>query len=577
MWNLEWDRLSVYPYNEENIQEVLCRIYSIIEQLKQNGQVVPPDLIPSVERLKQEMIEIKDRMSTEVQAKIDKAIQDLTNITTEKTKELVEKVDHFAKTYPQGNIITDPMINDYVQELTPGKNFERRAYYGPLKLYVKNGMGQIQGAVDIKSSLKGQNIDIGNEKELEIIKPWVAMKQYRNKPILSNVWSSGYDRNKPVMLELKNNGRVELDRFIWNLIKSDGLDTCITLDITFPIQKIYPYADEDSHSPKINSKIGIVEKKSNEMTSKIVLASDTHLNVYYDYETNTIGDYAVYMPTILNYANVNLGAFATIINGDVLTEKTGVSKKTDIEWLMHDTRRQFIDNTLFVLGNHDDMSLLQGVEEVTDKKKFNAWMNGGKTGINFATDYEPYFYADDTVGQCRHICLNSHDVEGKKIHQFKFGEEQLKWLIYALETTPKNYSVVCYCHVSPKISKDMKKNGGNDIINGDAVHSIFLAFREGSKGTVPLNGGKELPVDFKGYKGLFAGCISGHEHEDYEETIEGVNYIVEDTTGPRDCRDGRCVYHDKFTLLSVDGKNRRIRFDRLAFNGGAREDLVMEY
>ena len=311
-----------------------------------------------------------------------------------------------------------------------------------------------------------------------------------------------------------------------------------------------------------------MEKKSNEMTSNIILASDTHLNVAYAYETNTIGDYDVYMPTLLNYANVNLGAFATIINGDVLTEQSGVSTKSDIEWLMHDTRRQFIDNTIFVLGNHDDMSLLPGAE-VTDKKKFNAWMNGGKTGINFSTDYEPYFYTDDTIGQCRHIILNSHDGDGKKIGLYKFGEEQLKWLVYALQTTPKNYSVVCYCHISPKESKDMKKDGGNHIINGDAVHSIFLAYKNRTKGSIPLGEGNPIVVDFTACEGFFAGCVSGHEHEDYHKVTDGINYVIEDSA-KRD-------KHDAFTLLSVDGKNRRIRFKRMAFSGGARQDLELQY
>lgn len=42
-FGLEHDILSVYPYRDENIQEALCRIYSILDYLKKNGQVFDPE------------------------------------------------------------------------------------------------------------------------------------------------------------------------------------------------------------------------------------------------------------------------------------------------------------------------------------------------------------------------------------------------------------------------------------------------------------------------------------------------------------------------------------------------------
>lgn len=54
--NLEHDICSVYPYNSEDIQEILCKMYSILEGLKNNGQVVPPELLKDIEMLKKNMI-----------------------------------------------------------------------------------------------------------------------------------------------------------------------------------------------------------------------------------------------------------------------------------------------------------------------------------------------------------------------------------------------------------------------------------------------------------------------------------------------------------------------------------------
>ena len=60
--NIEWDILSIYPYREENIQELICRLYTMVEELKANGQVIDPKLIEKInniiEQLKNKQISI---------------------------------------------------------------------------------------------------------------------------------------------------------------------------------------------------------------------------------------------------------------------------------------------------------------------------------------------------------------------------------------------------------------------------------------------------------------------------------------------------------------------------------------
>ena len=58
--NLEHDILSVYPYNSENIQELICRMYSEIQELKKNGQVVDGQLIANLEKTVKNFVTLEE-------------------------------------------------------------------------------------------------------------------------------------------------------------------------------------------------------------------------------------------------------------------------------------------------------------------------------------------------------------------------------------------------------------------------------------------------------------------------------------------------------------------------------------
>ena len=577
--DLNCNIFSCYDYDGLTIQELLCQFFHKINEcievtdstIKLAEWLVSEGLAEEVAK----MLE-KWRLDGTLKQIINVQIFNDLNTKVDTTKAALEKrIDFDSKAYPQGNVIEDQYIRNYRQEITHGKYFQSYQqgpyYYGSTTMNINNGMGFMQGGIEILPGLF--EIEDPTEDDLTIIKPWISMKQVRNIPYSTTAWTKGYDRECNYLLELKNNGKIVLDKAVFNHLKDQNINGLIPMNITFPVIKNYAYKDE---SDRIGAYIKEVEAKRNEMTSIVTVACDVHINPSYAENTNTVGDKDIYCPKLLNYANANIGGFATIMNGDTLTEKEHVDTTNMFHWLMDDTRKMFNENTMFVMGNHDDMSLQPEVKAgrvpAITLEEYNLHMNKGKTGINFSTNNQPYYYADDTVGQCRHIILNSHDGPGLKQMLFKFGAEQLKWLVYALNTTPRNYSIAVYCHVSPMIGEEAVKPSVGPILR--PLHDILAHYTQRKSGTVQVDG-TPIPYDFTLAQGFLAVCYSGHDHADLNDKIDGVNYVIDrnfsDWQNPND------TYY--FSYLQIDTKNRQVRVKRMNFGARStsRTDLTLQF
>lgn len=115
-FGLEHDILSVYPYRQENIQEMLCHIYSSLEFLKKNGQIFDPDdfkkLDETIKEIKKKLEENKnliDYVHQQLILHIDNQAQVNASVLVElkNIKERLDKIENgdYKPVPPPGPII----------------------------------------------------------------------------------------------------------------------------------------------------------------------------------------------------------------------------------------------------------------------------------------------------------------------------------------------------------------------------------------------------------------------------------------------------------------------------------------
>ena len=89
------------------------------------------------------------------------------------------------------------------------------------------------------------------------------------------------------------------------------------------------------------------------------------------------------------------------------------------------------------------------------------------------------------------------------------------------------------------------------------------AYKQRNKIAISLNG-EIINVDFSKSTGLIAGVISGHDHCDYQQVINGINYIID-----KDCYTGLSA-----SIYIIDHTFRKLNVLRMGEN---REDLMLNY
>lgn len=443
----------------------------------------------------------------------------------------------------QGYKITDPLINSYSQELTltNGFNHYNSNLYGKLYLNVEGGLFTVNGVVDKNTE---------NPRDFSLTTPIAEMKQKTSKLFNGVAYDSTWTKSNNNAIFLNNDGGLGVDSSIFNLDSS--CNKYMNININGQIVKDYVSTDNQS---MVTHLINRAKSKINRNSSIVVHGCDTHIRPLEDESTSTLNSYNIYAPKVLNYINKNIGAFATICNGDTMTESNSVKTKDLLKLQGTKIRRMYNENTVFVLGNHDDGSLLEDSEFLT-KEEFNEIFNFGKLGIVNSYGLQPYFYSDDIIGRCRHIFLNTHDGEGRKIGLFNIGVNQIKWLIDILNNTG-SMSICIWCHAP------LCDNVTNKVQNVEIIRNILSAYKQRNKIAISLNG-ETINVDFSKSTGLIAGVISGHEHCDYQQVIDGINYIID---------------KDFYTGLSasvyiIDHTFRKLNVLRMGEN---RKDLMLNY
>ena len=443
----------------------------------------------------------------------------------------------------QGCKITDPLINSYSQELTLTDNFEHynADLYGKLYLNVEGGLFTVNGVVN-------KNMESPSDFSLSL--HTVELKQKTSKLFNTVAYDSSFTKCNNNALFLNKDGSLGIDSSIFNLDSSCNL----YMNININGQLVKEYVTDENNS-MVTHLINRAKSKMNKDSSIIVHAADAHIRPLEDESTSSIDSYNVYAPKVLNYINKNIGAFATICNGDTMTESNSVKTKEMLKLQGTKIRRMYNENTVFVLGNHDDGSLLEDSEFLT-KEEFNEIFNFGKLGIVNSYGLQPYFYSDDIIGRCRHIFLNTHDGEGRKIGLFNIGVNQIKWLIDVLNNTG-SMSICIWCHAP------LCDNVSNNVQNVEIIRNILSAYKQRNKIELSLNG-EIINIDFSKSIGLIAGVISGNEHYDYQQVIDGINYIID---------------KDFYTGLSssvyiIDHTFRKLNVLRMGEN---RTDLILGY
>lgn len=553
-------RYSVYPYGGYNLEEILGKFYEAIKECNDlsfslqefNRWLIDRGLLEEVEKqlskvnwdkvinseIYQQIVNELNLINGNLENKANKVDLD---IAIEDLKNNKKEIEQFNNTYCyRDNKIEDLTIRNYSQELTLTDEYDHynTDLYGKCTLKVSNSVATLSGCVN----------KVNDNGNFSLTLPNVIMKSNKSSIYTTLGMSSNWGKTNNIYYFVNKDGTAGLENTSFNLDKE--CNKYIAINPTFNIDKEYLMESHISNQQDLINRGKFLNGKN---TSVIVHAPDIHIRPYDDIESSTIESYNIYTPKFINWANKNINAFATICNGDTMTESNKVKTKELLKLQGTDIRRMFSENTLFVLGNHDDGSLLQDSEYLT-KTEFNDIFNFGKQGISFNSVYEPYYIADDTMGKCRHIILNTHDGEGRKIGLFKIGVEQINWLINALKSTP-NFSICLWCHTPLNTQTD-------EVINSTQVKQILRDYKNRSQGNVVVDG-VNIEYDFTKCKGLIAGVISGHEHIDNNVVIDGINYINDKNFG-----------NDfNISIVITDLENRKLRVLR----NNTRENLTLDF
>lgn len=324
-----------------------------------------------------------------------------------------------------------------------------------------------------------------------------------------------------------------------------------------------------------------------------IFAGDSHIDSAIPYSLQNVED-------MINFANETKIPIKFCLHaGDVVTPY-GAHTKTEVDALIKsffDAIKESNLPVLYTVGNHDTNDWLNLPEYAYTDADFDrlylSWLRinhgtihnvtGSFSGKSYQSDY---YYKDFNDVKVRVICLNNMDypvgddysrnVEGYSGartlydggHSFAYRQEQIDWLINeALNFSDKIEKdwgiIVCTHNIISNVTGQYYSvnNAWGDVVvskedtsllkmikilkalNTQDVYSSSYICPTESEFNLNIN------VDYSNYAGAekkpyVIGVFIGHEHEDFNKVIEGINVI--------------CIGNNSATSVSSDSRVARI-------------------
>ena len=148
---------------------------------------------------------------------------------------------------------------------------------------------------------------------------------------------------------------------------------------------------------------------------------------------------------------------------------------------------------------------------------------------------DAYYYTDDYDRKVRYIVLNTHDIPSDETTEegfakynsfrlFLIRQKQLEWFAHvALDVPSQEWSVVLCSHENAATRSPKHRTHNNPILMG-----IINAFQNHTSFSMKTQFEDEpfcnadISVDYTDKGGNFIAWVSGHDHRDVIEVIDGV-------------------------------------------------------
>lgn len=310
------------------------------------------------------------------------------------------------------------------------------------------------------------------------------------------------------------------------------------------------------------------------------LQTDTHYSATGDFNT---------LDNIMNLCNVNNIAKPNFCSnlGD-LTHGYTNRANSQRDYVKAMSAYKDISTFLPVQGNHENNTLYtyqitenRSLDEIIQRKWFydNYFAPLCRKNNGVIEDESLYYFVD--IDKVRVIVLDTTDLpetelnEDGKIffasgYQAGIRQKQIDFLIDALKV-PSDTSVIILSHhsLSAGVGEDT-----SSIYNADIVRGILEAFKNGGTYSVEQNDYQyfkaKVDVDYSAYgKRDIIGCFAGHTHCDDLYTINGINYVVIDssiakTSENASNRQSKST-SDVIETVKVDRENKTVNIIRFGY------------
>lgn len=254
---------------------------------------------------------------------------------------------------------------------------------------------------------------------------------------------------------------------------------------------------------------------------------------------------------LVNIGNTVNANFIASLGDSIHGYSNREQNKTDYAKLMSIYRNT--KHFLPVQGNHENGTLYtfsisekRSIDEIIQRDWFHRmYFKDFCLKENGCIDNDVLYYYVD-YDNIRVVVLDTNDLpeevtnsDGKLIfasgYQAGVRQSQLEWLINALSVSSEK-SVIVLSHHSLSAGTD---EDTNTVYNANAVRGILEAFKNGTSYTISQNpyGGTYFEINVSCDFSEFGthdviGCFAGHTHKDSLYEINGINYIVSDSSVP---------------------------------------------
>jgi hypothetical protein len=225
-------------------------------------------------------------------------------------------------------------------------------------------------------------------------------------------------------------------------------------------------------------------------------------------------------PNLLKYLGKHTAINKTIFGGDFGNTYDGTDKTMD-EWM--EIMRSWklavrdIPNHHSVVGNHDrgDGGKLSAID--TDKELYGFLFAPEETS-DIVRGGDFFYYIDEPSERTRYLYLNTGLCD--------FSDEQCKFAIEALKTTPAGWHIVAVSHIWFMYDDTSTPTVGSVPTNIQKVLNLFDAYNARATGSMTIESESNI-YDFTDCGAWVEFCIGGHTHVDYNFTsTSGIPVIL---------------------------------------------------